>query len=43
MVLSYLHWTGERIALAAEKAADVPKVEQFRSLTEEKFRYRKFP
>ncbi|CAK9049012.1 unnamed protein product, partial [Durusdinium trenchii] len=30
VVLSYLHWTGERIALAAEKAADVPKVEQFR-------------
>jgi len=30
VVLSYLHWTGERLVLAADNAADLPKVEQFR-------------
>lgn len=32
VVLSYLHWTGERLVLAADNAADLPKVEQFRPL-----------
>ena len=32
VVLAYLHWTGERIVLAADHAADLPKVEKFRPL-----------
>lgn len=36
VVLSYLHWTGERIVLAADRAADFPKVEKFRTLADAK-------
>ncbi|CAL1153289.1 unnamed protein product [Cladocopium goreaui] len=38
VVLAYLHWTGERIVLAADHASDFPKVEKFRkTITEEWF------
>ncbi|CAE7810169.1 ABCA1 [Symbiodinium sp. CCMP2592] len=37
-ILAYLHWTGERLALAAEHPSDVPKLEKMRqTITEEWF------